>query len=792
MPLPTDPSLEPRSEDLPRTEVVAPAVREAGDTTFRAAHDGAGAPAPTDDLELLSKLGEGAQGRVFLARQRSLADRPVVIKVTSCDGGEHLSLARLQHTHIVPLYWVQDDPARDRRTLCMPYFGTVTLAKLLTELRGKPSEQRSGQDIIDVLDRAGTAARAELPARGPARQALAGATYSQALAWAGACLADALHYAHEHGLVHLDLKPSNVLLAADGQPMLLDFHLAREPVRPGGTPPRNLGGTPYWMSPEQRAALEALRDGRAPTAAVDGRSDIYSLGLILYQALGGPIPAAGGPRLDELNPQVSPGLADIIQRCLEPEPASRYADAGALAADLRRHLADQPLRGVPNRSWRERWEKWRRRRPQALLVSLLIGVLVAAAIAGGGYYRNLRQSEALERLARAARHLQDGLKLLNNHEPGRAVEQLDACLALARDVQGGEGIERQAEAALTVARRAREAAGLRKVVDRIRFAALAGCGRADQHALAQECLALWEGRGRLVGAGGGRARDDIDKQVRADLLDVAVIWAELAPRLAEGAGNRPARLAVQWRALKMLEEAEQMAGESAVLLHQRKELGEALQLEPLVKSAVARLKDLDPPTAWDHMAVGRRLLQTGKLKEAAEEFALAVPLDERGFWPHFYDGVCAYRREKYHEAVAAFRASAVAAAEAAPAAGAGALAARAYYNRGLAHTALNERERAVEAYALALKHDPDLAEAALNRGLLRYDLGQCKLAADDLRLALAKGVADPAAAHYGLALALKELKDRDGALASVRQALLARPQFREAQQLLRKLENSDR
>jgi tetratricopeptide (TPR) repeat protein len=256
---------------------------------------------------------------------------------------------------------------------------------------------------------------------------------------------------------------------------------------------------------------------------------------------------------------------------------------------------------------------------------------------------------------------------------------------------------------------------------------------------------------------------------------------------------------VQWRALKLLEEAEQMAGESAVLLHQRKELGEVLGLLPLVKSAEDRLKEKDRPplTAWDHTALGRRLLQAGHLDEAAKEFAAAVSLDERGFWPHFYDGVCAYRRGKdrdsergkdyYHEAVAAFRASAVAAAEAAPAAGAGALAARAHYNRGLAHAALGERDRAVEAYALARKHDPDLAEAALNHGLLLYDLGEPKRAAAELRHALAKG-ADPAMAHYGLACALLADGRPDEALTSVQKALLARPQFPEAQQLLRVVE----
>src|SRR5207237_2965190 len=155
-------------------------------------------PAPAlADFELLAELGQGTQGRVFLARQSSLGDRPVVLKITDCRGREHLSLARLQHTHIVPLYWVQDAPEHDRRTLCLPYFGDLTLATLLASLRGVPAGRRSGRDILAALDRAGAASPVPLPARGPARHALARASYAQAVAWLGACLAEALAYAHE-------------------------------------------------------------------------------------------------------------------------------------------------------------------------------------------------------------------------------------------------------------------------------------------------------------------------------------------------------------------------------------------------------------------------------------------------------------------------------------------------------------------------------------------------------------------------------------------------------------------
>src|SRR5262249_2760202 len=162
------------------------------------------------------------------------------------DHREFLCLARLQHTHIIPLYGVHDFPARNLRALCQPYLGGATLARLLDLLRPTPAARRTGRALVEALDRAGQGLPPALPGRGP-RAALARAPYAEAVCWIGLCLAEALQHAHERGLVHL--KPSNVLLAADGQPLLLDFHLALHPVPVGESAPEGMGGTPEYMSP---------------------------------------------------------------------------------------------------------------------------------------------------------------------------------------------------------------------------------------------------------------------------------------------------------------------------------------------------------------------------------------------------------------------------------------------------------------------------------------------------------------------------------------------------------------
>jgi tetratricopeptide (TPR) repeat protein len=435
-------------------------------------------PAPGEslgDFRLLAELGRGVRGRVFLATQPALADRPVVLKLAPRGGREHLSLARLQHTHIVPLYSVQDDPARGLRALCMPYFGGATLARLLELMQGRPPGERTGTMLLEALRQAQADSPVCVPVEGPACQFLAQSSGTRAVCWMGTCLAEALQYTHERGLVHLDLKPSNVLWTADGQPMVLDLHLARGPIRAGAPAPAWLGGTPAYMAPEHRLALAAVREGRPVPVAVDGRADLYSLGLLMCEALGGGLPPAGQAVswVRRRNPQVTARLADVLRKCLADDPDARYPDAAALADDLRRHLAGLPLRGGASR-WTAWWRKWRRRWHAPALLGPLLAALAGAAIALACIGHEGRR-------ARAA--LDAGQEHLERGEPGMARDAWLRGLGIAEGLPFHGGLTEELRRRLRQANEAEAARELRRLLERLRDSSGADDGQRSARTL---------------------------------------------------------------------------------------------------------------------------------------------------------------------------------------------------------------------------------------------------------------------------------------------------------------------
>jgi serine/threonine protein kinase/lipoprotein NlpI len=736
------------------------------------------------DFRLRAELGRGAVGRVFLATERSLADRPVVLKVGPLLGREHLSLARLQHTHIVPLYFVQDYPDRLLRVLCMPYFGGASLAVLLSALRCTSVSERTGRHLLDALRQAQAVAPVAIAVRGPGCNWLARFSYVDAVCWIGSHLADALKYAHERGVLHLDLKPANVLLAADGQPMLLDFHLARGPLAPGSRPPDWLGGTPAYMAPEQRAAWEAVRDGQAVAKALDARADLFALGVLLYEMLGGAVPvprAAPGQKLCRRNPLVTRGIADLLEKCLAADASARYADAAALADDLRRHLNAQPLRGVANRSWRERWQKWRRRRPLAWVgYALLAAMLVFGAVAGCRAYWSYGQAQQA---------LWEGRELVERQEYEQAAITLQRGLTLVEDSPFTTGTAAELREQLRKVESAQAARELQRFVDRART--LVGTEvLPDKEARAVEahCRALWNQRERIFAL--RTSFPEAQSQLRENLLDLAVLWTGLRARLT----SEKDRIEAHREALNVLQQAERLCGGNSVLCQERVDHAEALGLTTVATESARQAAALPASTAWEHDALGRSLLQRGDIDHAAAQFDYALELRPQDFWANYHKGRCAFLLGKRDEAVGKHEEGARKHGEAltaftvcialTPTSG------WCYYNRGLSQMELGHTDKALRDFDRALQLDAGLANAALSRGLLHYREKRYDAALDDFQRAL-DGGASPGTAHHGLALAHLARGDRATALRELKEAIRQEPNAKDARSLLDRLQRMD-
>ncbi len=458
----------------------------------------------------------------------------------------------------------------------------------------------------------------------------------------------------------------------------------------------------------------------------------------------GPYQPGHSPPLSACETGVGVGLSDVVARCLAAEPRDRYPDGAALAADLRRVLNNQPLRGVRNRSLRERWRRWRRR---PILALGFAGLLVLAA-AGYGWQH---------RLGEARRLLEGGRTQMHEGHCAAAIPTLEQGLSLAEALPGGGELADQMRDALRQAQRQQAIQDLHRLADRVRylypFDTLPGPARLELEA---GCRKAWANRGAI------RERLAVDaaaaEAVREDLLDLALLGTQL--------GTASGPTSSREEAEQVLAEAEAEFGPSAALARAR------LHRRPGADPAP------EPRTAWEHYALGRVLLSDGDLDQAARHLDEAMRLQPEGLWPHFYAGQCAYRRQRYDEAAAFFSVCV----------GASPQLAAAYFNRGLAYAVLGKPERALHDYTRALTLDAGMGVAALNRAILHLEAGRHDEAEADLRQALSGG-ADAAAVHYNQALVRQARGDRAGALQSALEALRHNPDHLQARSLRQSLES---
>ncbi len=318
--------------------------------------------AKVDDFEIVKLLGRGAFGHVYLARQISL-DRQVALKISANRGSEGRTMARLEHQHIVQVFSETVDKDFDQRLLCMQLVPGIGLEKLIAMLHGAHEKLRkqqsevlpewTGAQMLAIIDGSTALPTALDPSALHDREALADMDAVEATAWFGGRLAEALDFAHRHGVLHRDIKPANVLVNTYGRPMLADFNISSQPLgsEPGGE--EMFGGTFAYMAPEH---LDAFNPNHpAGHDAVTPRSDLYSLGLVLQQLLEGrlcfPMPRRGDDILESLRkmsderwhtrptcqagpPGAEKTLQRSIARCLEPDPKDRFASGAELAKQL--------------------------------------------------------------------------------------------------------------------------------------------------------------------------------------------------------------------------------------------------------------------------------------------------------------------------------------------------------------------------------------------------------------------------------------------------------------------------
>lgn len=292
------------------------------------------------NFEIIEELGTGGIARVYLATQADLGNRTVVVKATPYSSYEASILGRLSHPNIVPIHFAAEVEEHNLSFLCMPYYGRSTLVDLI-DLAFEDGLPRDGE----VLSRAALRwlprqEREAAVAKRSRSSSPSRASYVDAILWLALRMAEALQYSHERGIVHGDLKPSNVLLTPAGDPLLLDFNLSRDSSAPGGA----CGGTLSYMPPEQLRQIAAGSDGAEDEPPSGPTSDIYSFGALVYELLAGRPPVALGRLQDspqvaatlllkqlsyphiclrQRNHYVPRGLESLVRDCLAIDPAER-------------------------------------------------------------------------------------------------------------------------------------------------------------------------------------------------------------------------------------------------------------------------------------------------------------------------------------------------------------------------------------------------------------------------------------------------------------------------------------
>ncbi len=349
-------------------------------------------PSAGDEIagyRVLEELGRGALARVYLCSQSTLGNRQVVVKVSSRGTQEGHTLGKLQHPHIMPIHSIEVEEKVGLSYLCTPFLGRSTLHDLISSAfsDGAPAHELAILEAAKMKSMPSDCVSDTMsPARHRSPIAYRRCSYIEGILVLAIKLCDALAYAHASGIIHGDLKPSNILLTPAGEPVLLDFNLARDDdlsldVR---------GGTLPYMAPEQISHLMLNDEPDVPNC--DETSEVFSFGVVLYELLSGELPfevdrgaedfaltpeqlldrqRLGSFSLTDRNPQVGSSLASKIDCCLSYRRKFRFSSMAKLRSALLEELS--PTRRV------RRWSKLHRRLASGIVLGTS-AVLIAFGV----------------------------------------------------------------------------------------------------------------------------------------------------------------------------------------------------------------------------------------------------------------------------------------------------------------------------------------------------------------------------------------------------------------------------
>jgi serine/threonine protein kinase/tetratricopeptide (TPR) repeat protein len=702
-------------------------------------------------FRLIDELGRGAFGRVFLAEQAGLANRRVALKVATDIFEESQTLAQLQHSNIVPIYSFHQ--VGKLQAVCMPYYGSTTLGHVLNHIQSLAGLPTSGKDLFSTMHgrksatrdgvtsnsqrsepdsaKSGRVVEVEMPLPVPPAdnrassetwKQIEGMSFTDAVLWIGVRLVDGLAHAHERGVLHRDLKPANILLTDDGTPMVLDFNLAASSELRRDATAARIGGTLPYMAPEHIGAFQGKK------STPDERSDLYSIGVILFNLLTGrhPFPSYKGPvhetvklmLADRLKPApplrpwnkaVTPALEAIVRKCLEADPAKRYQKARDLKEDLECQLRHLPLKHTPEPSLRERADKFVWRHPlltsTASVCTLAVAAVLAMAIATYGVRERMRTLTARDEYAAHERGLRSIQALLDERSPPAA--NLERGLA-----------ESQAELA--------------------RFG-IAADGPTPG----------WEKRAKV------RYLSDIKQtQVREDVGELFFLMAKAAVTKAERAETAEEQdellcKAEQWNGL-----AQESAGERIprALLEQRAGILAKRGVGDAVRQITEELARTNPRTPRDHYLLGHWLVKEGKYLDALPHLRRATQDDPEMFSAWFVRGNAHFAVGQAESAAECFTACIALRPDFAPA----------WYERGQAYEKLIFHEAAKADLDRAIELDASFAQAYIARAGVLKALDQPREALADLER-VTKCPECPTQVYFLRAELRARLGDREGA-----------------------------